>query len=49
MLGLGLFLEIEEVVMRSGGRKVSNVEFCLEWIGLLGGGIDDESDGGHRG
>ena len=49
MLGLKLFLESEEVVMRSGGRKASNVEFCLEWVGLLGGGIDDESDGGHRG
>ena len=42
-MGLGLFLESEEVVTNSAGRKSRNVESCLQGAGFLGGGIEDES------
>jgi hypothetical protein len=45
--GVWLLLESEEVVMNSDGRISWNVESCLQG-GFLGGGIDDESDGGAQ-
>lgn len=48
LTGVELFLGGEGVVaMESGCRKSWNVDFCLQWVG--GGGIVDESDGGHSG
>ena len=35
--------------MRLEGRISWNVDSCLHWVGLLvGGGIDEESDGGTQ-
>lgn len=46
---LWLFLESVEVVINSEGRISWNVECSsLQGAGILGGGVDDESDGGAQ-